>query len=351
MKILIFGAGAVGGYLGARLSHAGHEVTLVTRTTMAESINHNGLAIVEDNRHLITQPQAVVSLRQAVLDNAPYDVILLGMKAYDLEAALNEMIAFYPQPPTLITLQNGIGVEEQLMRQLGAVPVVSGSVTIPLSMSASHVITVEQSGRGLALAPVTSDQDIEPWVELFQEASITTLKIDNYQSLKWSKALLNIMANASSAIVNRHPRVIYGYAPTFELERSMLRETLAVMRKRKIKVIDLPGAPAARLSRALRWLPSFILQPLLTRRIAEGRGDKMPSFHADLSAGKEKNEVAYHNGAIARIGRAEGVAVPVNTVLADLLLKLARKELDWREFDGYPKRLLAEIRRFQQGQP
>jgi 2-dehydropantoate 2-reductase len=82
--------------------------------------------------------------------------------------------------------------------------------------------------------------------------------------------------------------------------------------------------------------------------VSEGRGEKLPSFHMDLSAGKEKNEVVYHNGAIARVGHEQGVPTPVNTVFNDLMLKLIRKEIDWRQFDGQPKRLIQEIRRFQQ---
>lgn len=348
MKILVFGSGAVGGYLGARLSHAGHDVTLVARAAMAENIAENGLIIAEDNKRLVARPQTAFSLRQALLDDAVYDLILLGMKSYDLEDALNELVAFCPNLPTLITLQNGIGVEEPFIRQYGAERVVAGSVTIPLNMSASHIITVEKSERGLALAPTAAHQSIDQWVNLFQEAGVSTTKVKQYQSLKWSKALLNIMGNASAAIVNRHPRVIYNYEPTFRLEVTMLRETLAVMRKLEIKVINLPGVPAAKLQTALRWLPEFILKPSLASRVSEGRGEKLPSFHMDLSAGKEKNEVVYHNGAIARVGREQGVETPVNTVLNDLMLKLVRKEIDWRQFDGQPKRLIQEIRRFQQ---
>ena len=350
MKILVFGAGAVGGYLGARLSHAGHDVTLVTRAAMAENINQNGLSVVEEGGRLVARPRALFSLRQAFLEDDAYDAILLSMKSYDAETALNELVAFCPAPPTLITLQNGIGVEEPFMQQFGAEKVIAGSVTVPLSMSSSHTITVEYSGRGLALAPTAARQSISPWVKLFQEAGVNTLKINQYQSMKWSKALLNIMGNASAAIINRHPRVIYGYMPTFKLEMAMLRETLAVMRKLNIKALDLPGVEAAKLSQALRWLPDFILKPVITRRVTEGRGEKMPSFHVDLSAGKENNEVAFHNGAIARIGREQGLKMPVNTVLSDLLLKLARKEANWRDFDGQPKRLLQEIRQFRQTQ-
>lgn len=348
MNILVFGAGAVGGYLGASLSHTGHQVTLVTRPAAADTINANGLTVTsQDGEHFIARPKAVISLRQAMLERADYDLVLLTMKSYDVETAINELVAFYPAPQALMTLQNGIGLEEKFLKQFPGSAIIAASLTTPLRRDSSHAVWVERNDRGLALAPTRPRQAITPWVKLMQRAGIETTAIRDYRSLKWSKAFLNIVGNAASAILNRHPRLIYAHRLTYALEMRMLKETLAVMRKSKIKLVDLPGAPAARLSQAVRWIPDFIAKPFLTRAVAAGRGEKMPSFHIDLAAGKENNEVLYHNGAIAEAGQKLGLAVPVNAALNDILLKLARKELNWRDYDGQPKRLLAEIKRYR----
>jgi 2-dehydropantoate 2-reductase len=165
--------------------------------------------------------------------------------------------------------------------------------------------------------------------------------------MKWSKALLNIVGNATSAILNRPPGAIYKIDSLFDLEKEMLRETLAVMDALKIKVIDLPGSPATKLSFGVRRAPNMVLKPILTNVVAKGRGDKMPSFQIDLMAGKGKTEVIYHNGAIAKAGRARNIATPVNTALTNILVGLARQELDWRDYDGKPAKLLDEVKRFE----
>ena len=131
MKILVFGAGAVGGYLGARLASNGHDVTLVTRRPAAEAIERHGLTLVQDGKQTVTRPVVVPALRQAFMNGAEYELILLTMKAYDAQAALYELVAFCPTIPTVLTLQNGIGIEELYATEFGAGQVIAGSLTTP----------------------------------------------------------------------------------------------------------------------------------------------------------------------------------------------------------------------------
>lgn len=346
MDILVYGAGAVGGYLGARLSQQQHNVTLVTREITAELISANGLTISENDQRQRTHPATVTSIRQAFLNGQQYDLIILAMKSYDLLSSFDALVAFCPEPKMLLTTQNGIGIEQPLIDQLGAERVIAGSVTIPLRKETSDHIVVEKAGRGLALAPTQAKQNIRPWGALFQKAGITTVVESNYQAMKWSKALLNMVGNATSAILNRKPGVLYKSDYIFDLEVQMLKEALQVMRAKKIPVLDLPGSPAKRLAFGVKRLPKALLKPILTKVVANGRGNKMPSFQIDLTAGKGKSEVLFHNGAVARMGQAVGVATPINQALSDILTKLTLEELDWQEFDGRPKRLAQEIKKY-----
>jgi 2-dehydropantoate 2-reductase len=206
---------------------------------------------------------------------------------------------------------------------------------------------VEKEDRGLALAPTKEGENIDRWVELFNEAEIETVALSEYQSMKWSKALLNMVGNATAAILNRHPKLIYDYRPTFKIEKEMLREVLAVMARLEIRVQDLPGVATKRLAFAIRRLPNAIVQPRLTKIISSGRGNKMPSFHLDLAAGKRRNEVVFHNGAVALSGQSLGIATPVNSALNDTLVKLASKSIDHTIYNGNPKRLIAEVNRYK----
>lgn len=347
MDILVFGAGAVGGYLGAHLAHAGHKVCLVTRRTTADAIERSGLTVFEERKQITANPTLVPTLRVAFEGKAHYDLILVTVKAYDAQAALYEMIAFCPSTPTILTCQNGIGIEKIFTNEFGVDRVVAGSLTTPLSQETANKIVVEHANRGLALAPTNADSDISNWVNLFNNAGIDTVGFKKYQPMKWSKALLNMIGNATSAILNRHPKLVYSYEPTFNLEMEMLKEALTVMKAKKLSVVDLPGVSTSRLSLAVRRLPKAVTKPILTNIIGSGRGNKMPSFHLDLMSGREQNEVTFHNGAVAQAGEDLGIPTPVNKALNDILISIARKEIDFQEFNGQPKKLVAAIEEYK----
>lgn len=347
MDILVFGAGAVGCYLGARLLQQQHQVTLIGREVTAELINLNGLSITEHGERERVRPTVLTSAMAAFQNGRTYDLIIMSVKSYDLEEALNSIVAFCPQPPTILTTGNGIGIEAPFIAQFGAGKVIAGSVTVPLSKQTSDHIVVQKEGRGLALAPTQPKQNIRQWGALFQKAGISTQLESDYQAMKWSKALLNMVGNATSAILNRKPGVLYKSDTIFNLEVQMLEEVLAVMKAKKLPVIDLPGSSAKKLAFGVRRLPRSMIKSRMISAVTSGRGDKMPSFQLDLASGKGKSEVIYHNGAVAEAGKALGIATPVNAALSDILLKLAREELDWREFDGRPQRLMAEVKKYQ----
>ena len=348
MKILVYGAGAVGGYLGGKLLQSGHNVTLVARSVTAELISKHGLQLVENGKTAVLQPRLATTIAQAFQMESAYDLIIMGMKSYDIKKALDPLVAFCDAPNMVITTQNGIGVERPLIRQYGAEHVIAGSVTVPISKEFSHKLVVEKGGRGLGLAPTQAKQPIKQWVQLFHQAGIKTVAVKNYQAMKWSKAFLNIVGNATAAILNRSPGRIYRSDALFRLEMRMLMETLAVMEALKLPLVDLPGASSKRLAFGVRRVPDWLLQPILTPVVSQGRGGKMPTFHIDLSLGKGKSEVTYHNAAIAAAGKANGVPTPVNQALATILLKLTREEIDWREYDGNAKRLLVAVRQATQ---
>jgi 2-dehydropantoate 2-reductase len=356
MHILVYGAGAVGCYLGAQLIRAGNDVVFVAREETAHLINGHGLAVYQsDEAHkrqaYKVQPPVVVSLRQGLLERPAYDLIILGMKSYSVELAINELVAYIPEPPPMLVVQNGIGIEEKFAEQFGAEQIISGALTTPLRQDARNVVIEEREDRGLALAPGQKGEKIDKWVDLFARAGILTEKHKNYQSVKWSKALVNMIGNATSAILNRHPRVVYEHEPLFELELEMMKEMLAVMKASRIKLVDLPGVQVNRLGFGVRRMPNFLLRPLLMKAVGEGRGDKLPSFQIDLNQGKKKNEVIYHNGAVARVAREKDIPAPVNTVLTTILLDMMNGKIDRDMFSGKPETLLKAIRQYKQLNP
>lgn len=348
MRFMVYGAGAVGGYLGAQLSHAGHDVVLVTRSR-ANRITEKGLKLIRaKGGEFVTQPTAVGTLRQALSvaeeDGVSYDYILLTMKSYDFQDAIDELLAFAPDNSVpFVTFQNGIGLEERLADAFSDELIVAGTLTTPVSVNEYNDIVEERGDRGVALSSMVPNRTPRKLVEAFRQAGIDTAVIKDYRSLKWSKALINVIGNATAAITNRHPGRLYKYKPTFKLEVRMLKEILAVMKELGIEPVDLPGTPTKWLIRGLKWVPEGILQSQMTRQVEKGRGDKLPSFQIDLLAGKTKNEVLFHNGAVNLIGREIGVSTPINGALTDILLQIVHEEVDWKVYDGKPKELVRAV--------
>jgi 2-dehydropantoate 2-reductase len=343
MQILVYGAGAIGGYLGSRLLDSGHQVIMLDRPSMVEGINNEGITVEEAGEEIHVKPKAVSSLAEAYAISDAYDLIIMGLKSYDLPAALNDLAAHDPAAATILTVQNGIGIEQPFIDVFGDGRILAGSLTTPVSKKDSFHLIVQRSDRGLGLAPTRPDLGINQWVTLFSEAGIETIGLADYESMKWSKAFLNIVSNATSAILDMTPGAVYSDPDLFDLEVAMLRETVAVMAGRNLPVVNLPGSPARSLALAVQYAPRFLLKPILTKIVAGGRGDKMPSFYIDLVSGRGKSEVVYHNGAIAAAGEAIRVPAPTNRVLNDTLLKLTNGELSRQEFAGNPQRLLSEL--------
>lgn len=343
MKILIYGAGAIGGYLGGRLYQFGNNVTLLSLPFAIEPIIEHGLTISEADETVTLQPPCVVSLEEAFTDNKQYDLILVTMKSYDLDAAREAIYPFITQPTVFMTVGNGIGVERPFIEQFGSAQVLAGSLTTPVRKANNHHLIIERPDRGLGLAMTQPGMHAAKWVDLFNNAHITTISAVDYESMKWSKAFLNIVGNATSAILNRPPGEVYQMPGMFDIEVAMLRETLMVMDKKGLTVMDLPGSAARQLAFGVRRVPKFLLKPILTKIVAGGRGNKMPSFQIELASGSNRSEVIFHNGAIAEAGKEVGIPTPVNATLNSILMQITTGVVNWEEYDGQPQRLIEQI--------
>lgn len=355
MKFLIFGAGAVGRALGARLHQAGHETVLITRPAAADLLADKGLTYTNTSGEQFTvQPTLVSSLRQGLAlaeeTGQPYDYLCLTMKAYDLPTAINELLAYCPQnPPTLLPFQNGIGAEEKLSEHYPEELILSGSFNLSVNVDVNGSIHEEQEG-GLAISSMVPNRIPKDITAAFRSAGFNTQPVKDYQSMKWSKLILTVMGNATAAIVNRPPQALYKYKPIYELEKRMIKEIQEVMKAMNLAVLDLPGASAKKLLTALRWVPSRLLQSQLAKQVSRGRGDRLPSFQVDLNAGKGQNEVIYHNGAVHQIGRELNVSTPINGALTHILLQLVHEEVNWEIYDGKPKELVQAVNEYIRNQ-
>ena len=122
MRILMVGAGAVGGYFGGRLAEAGRDVTFLVRAKRAEELKAKGLQIVSRFGNLALHPKTITADRIA----GPYDVILLGVKSYSLSAAMNDFVPAVGPETMIFPALNGMRHIDLLVERFGKEAVLGG---------------------------------------------------------------------------------------------------------------------------------------------------------------------------------------------------------------------------------
>jgi 2-dehydropantoate 2-reductase len=254
------------------------------------------------------------------------------------------MKPFAEKLPPILCLSNGVDNEPAIATVLGADKVIYGTVTSAIGRRAAGDIVLEKlRGIGVADGPEQSRRALSAkLVSAFNAALLNAELFPEAASMKWSKMLTNLLSNPSSAILDMTVAEVFANRKLYKLEIRMLRECLAVMEAKNIKVTDLPGTPVRALAFATK-LPLWLSKPLLARAAGSGRGAKMPSFHIDLHSGRGKSEVDFLHGAVVRAGAEAGVATPVNKVLTETLLSLTNKESPLEMFAGKPEKLIEKL--------
>jgi 2-dehydropantoate 2-reductase len=358
LRVLIIGAGAVGTFVGARLALAGHEVTLAGRPGLAEAVRGGGLTLIEPSgsRHT-TAVRAVDSIAAAFTRTAStsaltsvsasaslYDLTLVTVKAYDTANVIAELMATgAKQIPPLLTLQNGVGNEEALAEAFGTERIISGAIDTPVSVPAAGQVQVHRERFKAGVAPVGHDAPAAMAASLLRDAGFTTDLFADYRSLKWSKLLMNLLANAQCAILDWTPAQVMADPVASRLEAQAWQEAFAVMAALEIHPVAMAGYPLPLLAPVVRRLPAGWLARGLRRFVSGGRGSKIPSLHVALAAGN-RSEVSWLNGAVASYGRKAGVPTPVNRALTDVLTALTNGEDRPEEWRALPEAIAAQVK-------
>jgi 2-dehydropantoate 2-reductase len=343
MRIVVVGAGAIGGFVGGKLTAAGHDVVLVGRPPLVEAVRARGLRVVEPRGATAVHPKAVTNIAEAFDSTLPADLALFCVKTYDTQAAIDELRPMASQFCFILSLQNGVSSEDTLAQAFGAQKVIAGTITHPVVAPEPGVVRSEKRTGGVGVALV-GGQDAASWADLFSKTGLVARAYADYRAMKWSKLLLNLIGNATSAILNMNTVRVFADSRLVWLEVMQLREAIAVMDKLKVQPVSLPGYPVPLLVLALRCLPAALLGPVMRPLVVRGRAEKPPSLLLELNRKSGQSEVDELNGAVARIGANVGVATPVNATLAatvNLLTQLPAQREAWNENVG---RLLLVIR-------
>lgn len=349
MKVLVFGAGAIGTYIGGSLALAGQQVVFVEQSGVVEELRQRGLRLdltldkrrqMKDASRVDPASFVIVSTLEEALRYGPFDVALFALKSFDTPAALEGIKPYADKMPPILCLSNGVSNEPAIAEVLGKDKVIYGTVTSAIGRRGAGDIVLERlRGIGIAAGHPLS----EKLNAAFNAAYLNSKLFEDAPSMKWSKMLTNLIANPTSAILDLTAGQVFANRDLYKLEIEMLQECLAVMEAQGFNVVDLPGTPVRALAFSTR-LPLWLSRPLLGRAAGTGRGAKMPSFHIDLHSGRGKSEVEHLHGEVVRAGKKCNVSTPVNKVLTETLMALTKKEIPLEEFSHKPEKLLAKIR-------
>lgn len=291
MRVLIFGAGAVGQLFGARLHRAGHEVLLVARTEDVVAIRARGLRVEG-----VFEGNFPVPAVDALVDGLSTELLLLTTKSFDVESAGREIALRLRPPPPILAIQNGIGIEEHLRQGLGSAagaetPVLRGVHTVPATRLGPG--SVRQPGEGEMRIGTPSDPAgrgaADRFVELLRSGGIPTQQIAGIEREVWKKLLVNSAVNpvtADHGIVNGQ----LARDPWRGQAETLLYESLQVARA---EGVEIPEEEAL----AALWK--------VVRETAQNRS----SMLQDLSRHR-RTEIEEISGEILRRGESHGLRLP-----------------------------------------
>ena len=371
-RILIIGAGAIGCFVGGKLAAAGNDVTLVGRARTTAAVRTRGLELraADGAAHTIRSVSAVASVheafhteeRETFSRSSPFDLAVLAVKSYDTATVLDELAAAMGAAPlpAILSLQNGVGNEEAIAARFGPQRVIAGTITAPVEVREPGVVQVTKPDFAVGLAENRAESEEERRERSISErplglplltflssqlvaAGIPTKVYKDALGMKWSKLLMNMIGNATSAILAEPPSVTFADPRIANLEIDALREALRVMAAANIRPLNVEKYPLGALAPLLRFGPRALLRPALHRIVGGARGGKMPSLFLDLEAGKSGSEIGWYNGAIVRNGEEVGIRTPVNRLLTQTVQQLVSEPQLRAAWRGNFTRLTAAV--------
>ncbi len=307
MKFCIVGAGAIGGYMGAKLALAGEEVTLIARGAHLAAIQQNGLKLVmkDGSEQLITNARATADMAEA----GPQDVVIVALKAHSLPALAPAMRQLYGPETMVVAAQNGIpwwyfrgldspfkeyrlksvdpdGVIEENME----VSRVIGCVVYPAAEISAPGVIRHIEGDRFSIGEIDGSKSdrIKQLSQTLTRAGLKAPVRSNIRSEIWIKLWGNLAFNPISALTRSLLSDITAFTLTRELARQMMTEAQAIATKLGV---------------------DFGIS--LEQRIegAASVGAHKTSMLQDIETGRP-TEVDAIVGAVAELGRLTGTPTP-----------------------------------------
>ncbi len=290
MKIAAMGAGGVGGYFGARLQQAGHEVSFFARGRHLKALQEKGLTLESAHGNAQLKVRVYEDPREAGV----VDVVLFAVKLWDTETAAEHLRPVVGDSTIVIPFQNGVESISRLRAFFPEKAVLGGSAYIGTRIRAPGVI--EHSGQmaRLQFGPVLPSQRAaaEAFLQACKEAKVQAEIPDDIVKASWEKFVFLVGLSGATAVARAPIGVVRADPDLRWLFEQAMRETWRVGRARGVKLAD-----------------EYVEQRLA---FADGlHVDMKASLLHDLEAGG-KLEAPWLCGAVARMAGEAGLDAPVN---------------------------------------
>ena len=294
MRIVVFGAGAMGSWIGALLARAGHDVTLVGRKDHVAVVAARGLE-VSGKTTLTAHPRAVVHASEAAVP----DLLILAVKAYDSERALQDARPLMGQRTRVLSMQNGLGNVERIADALDERQVFAAVTTHGVTFVEPGHVRHAGTGYFLVGSPYNEHAAARELAAMFASAGLDAEPTDRIVGEIWAKVVVNASINPLTAISGLHNGAL--------LELPHLRELMQRVVEEAIDVARAEGAP----------LPDDDML-LRARRVAELTATNKSSMLQDVERGR-RTEIDSICGEIVARGLRHNVDTPVNMTLRALV--------------------------------
>ncbi|MEY4748414.1 MAG: hypothetical protein RIQ60_628 [Pseudomonadota bacterium] len=315
MRVLIYGAGLVGGWVGAHLAAAGWPVMMLGRASRLQAVREHGLTLTDlsgGRRHV---QAAAFDLGERLsdldLERQPPALTLLCVKAGATAEAAAELAHALPAGSPVLILQNGVGQADVARAAAPALLWLPGMVAYNISeLGIAHL---HRGTAGTLHAP--QHPALVTWVERFNDAGLPLQQHADMQPVLWAKLLLNLNnpVNALSGLPLRAELLDRDLRHCFA---ALVEEALALMAGAGITPAQVTPMPMRRLPALLR-LPTPVFR-LLAARLLRIDPHARSSMADDLERGR-RTEIDLLCGEVIRLAQRQGSSAPFNTRISALI--------------------------------
>ena len=295
VRFLVFGAGALGSLVAARLATA-HDVCLVARSEHASVIRERGLR-VRGRTDLVQRSIVAVDGLDDLGDEAP-DAVLVTVKSYDTETAVADL-ARYHATSTFVSLQNGLGNEATIAagadRVLGAV--INQGVTF---VRPGEVLHAGEGETTIGPYAGTTRGDADNVAAAFRAGGLAARAVDDIEPVLWTKAILNAAVNPLTALLRIETGAL--------LASDALSGAIEMIVDESLRIASASDIELDRVE---------VLATI--QAVIRATRDNRSSMLQDLERGR-RTEIEAINGALVARARATGTPCPVNELLRRLVV-------------------------------